>query len=218
LNGLIYGLNAVYTKGSDIKDPDLGLNGVNVTFASHSLIEGKNMARYDTHIGFHSERTYFKKRIGWVLEFIYSKKGFRTEHKYNVGSIYGTTLKTTANVRLNYLDIPIMLRVNFPNSIYVFGGEQIAFFLPSFRVSTYYQFFDDSPADNVHGYFNANSSYYFGESPRIFLKGWVGGVGFILDDRVDFNIRIQKTNEILETTNYHNITAQLSLIYLFAKR
>lgn len=226
LHGFIYGLNGAFTKGSDVTSAATGIFGIANPPSGYTLLKAEKHLLYAPHIGFHSERTLFKKllknRIALITELIYSRKGFRVNFEYSsVSSPLGNRLKTTAHVRINYLDVPIMLRANIAGGLYVFGGCQLALSLGGRKISTYYQYFNNASMDTIsgsYGYRNVSFNNYFNNSPTIFLKGWVGGIGYSIDERVDINIRVQKTNEIVSTGDFYNITGQLSLIYLFKKR
>ncbi len=68
-----------------------------------------------------------------TVEFLYSRKGFKDEISYSMNNIYyigdSFTYSENDELKLDYLEIPVLAKYKIANSLYITGGPYIAMLL-----------------------------------------------------------------------------------------
>ncbi|AYA38347.1 PorT family protein [Hymenobacter oligotrophus] len=199
------------------QDIRLGLKaGVNYSNLAGDLTDEN---RYDSKIGPHAG---LMVNIGLTddnflsvqPELLYSQKGFKyADNSYT--DVFGNRIKETGKVNYNYLDVPILLKIN-ADGITFEAGPQVGYLL--------------SVSNNVKREVNGNvvnnsSNYDNLDNAQRTELGYAAGVGYQSDSGLLVGLRYngglskygKKDAAQNEFSNARNSTFMLSLGYFFGK-
>jgi hypothetical protein len=226
LMGVITGINISTYWGADATNEEIGqFEEISSTYGDYDSFKGHWWPRIGPHAGLHVEYNFAKNVAAIATELMYSQKGIVNKYTYSWtdDALNNEYMNTIIKARLDYFDMPVFFKIRFMPQNYFLVGGMFSLYTGD-KIMTYYQHFDDNDIISGSGGTDSNygttdfSSYYY-SNPNIFVKGLMLGYELNIDDNVDLNFRIQQTDNV-STDHYKlfNITAQVSLIYMFSKR
>lgn len=136
------------------------------------------------HVGIYNE-IFLKKHIALQTELLYSQQGYKISN--NAGNF---------TQELNYINLPVMLKIYPHKNLYLEGGPQIG-------VAIYHKETIDASFD----LFDSESEY----NPNDYDFGWNVGTGFRTDSGLTLGIRYYfGTSKVYDQGNQKNRVLQIS--------
>ena len=152
------------------------------------------------------------KKFGFQPELLYSEQGA------NSNPSGGSLVSATESYKLNYVNIPLLLKYYLPVGFFVETGPQVGYLL-SAKV-------DEALVGGV----NVNKYYHVKDQFKSTDFSWVLGVGYLSPIDLGFDIRYNlglaninnasesdRQNAPLQAGNIKNSVVQIGVYYLFGK-
>ena len=166
---------------------------------------------------------YFIDNIAFSSSLCYSQKGYVLKELTSIKIGLKSKIDEKSSIKLNYLDLPLLLKYHFYNNIQIAGGMLVSILLTDkvlIESDEEYETYDDNwnviTMTNHEDYIYDYDRVYHND-PNAILTGFQFRISYILD-RLSFSLRFNKNSsfgDIKEKSNNKNITLQFSTGYNF---
>ena len=225
--GIIYGLNYNFVFGTSM-DYDTNSTRIYSQFYGDSSIYGligpgkiNYMPYLGKHFGFHLEFCFLDKVVGVIADFIYTEKGFNVfaEHPIINDTLNLEKFRSESHFRFDYFDLPISIRIKPFSKFYMFFGANMSLKMSDkfYNTMVLYKNFPDL-FNTDQKYSEPSPDYYFGNTLNIMVLNYHHGFGYIFNNRLDLQVRIQKGASLVQHEDYQTLTGMISLLYFIGKR
>ncbi|QCR23139.1 porin family protein [Pontibacter sp. SGAir0037] len=176
---------------------------------TYTTLKGDHAEDYDFRLGYTAGLLYqhhFSERVGIQTEALFTSKGAERDYTNNGLQIHET-------LRLNYIDIPVMLHLS-SGGVFFDAGPQVSFIAKGRRLQ------ESSASDNTTTVVKTNIT----DNPYAIDFGYVAGLGYRMPTGVGIELRYNGgvkniyDEGPLTNLNLRNSTVLLMLSYLLPGR
>lgn len=223
--GLFGGVNYAHPEGDYIDDLSENLEDQLDYYDDNDnynldINRGGVIGRVGIHLGVSAEIAFQNNdNVSLMTSVSYSQKGFysfmKIEGEYDNGSgnPYDVMLKESVKIKLDYIDIPFLIKYNVNPNVYVFGGPLLSFLITEDNtVEVEYDEEWNGEDDSDSETYDWDEAWSSSDDLEERLMGYQIGIGFI-NDKYDFSLKINKNSDFGEINgddDNSNITLQLS--------
>ncbi|MDX5420455.1 MAG: PorT family protein [Hymenobacteraceae bacterium] len=180
------------------------INGISTTKGSYNWQQSAHGGLFIMHkIG---DKLYMQP------ELLYSQKGYRYKIDRNNKGVYGDTVKYQEKNRIDYLELPLLVKLQ-AKGVYFEAGPQFSFFLNGERTETRTTVTNGT----VDTHQSRRNLHRLVEGIDI---GFAGGLGYQFESGLGLGARFnQSFKELIDEENWKKlITLQASAFYVLGKR